>query len=259
MISSPLPITRPLRQLKRLLRGLGELGAPVLRRDEHDHRLRGHARVARLGALLVDAVQLVDRHVPPVGVLAHERHRLLADAADHDRDARQRRGQLLALGDVEPRAVVVELLARPARLDHVERLAHAVDALGRCGRRDAERVELVDHRTPAQRELEAAARHVVERDRLARQHHRVAERVAQHQVALRHALGRRGQPGGRGHRLVHRLVERERRREVVHARHHGEARGLRRLRAGDEPRRVHPHLREEESELDGRITHGGTR
>ena len=51
----------------------------------------------------------------------------------------------------------------------------------------------VGHRAPADAELEAAAAGVVEGDRLAGQHRRVAERVAQHEVADRRAA-RCGRP-----------------------------------------------------------------
>ena len=77
----------------------------------------------------------------------------------------------------------------------------------------------------------------------------MTERVAQHELSLHQSLGVGEQPCVRGERLVHVVLLGQRRREVVHARHAGEAGRLRDACLLDH--RVHgqAHLREVEVEL----------
>ncbi len=112
--------------------------------------------------------------------------------------------------------------------------------------------ELLGHRTPADAEVEAPAGRVVDGHGLAGQDGRVPEGIAEDERADAQPLGVGGQPGRRDHRLVHRLVIGQRRREVVHPRDPDEAGGLRRPSAFDELREGHPHLRKEQVELHGR-------
>ena len=139
--------------------------------------------------------------MPPITIgIAAERARLLPRAV-----------QLVVA------AVVVDDLAGPQGPHDFQRLAQPIDAVARLDRTDAEGRELLGHRAPADAELEAAAGGVVDRHRLAGEHRRMAERVAEHERADPQALGVRGEPRRRDHRLEHRLVVRQRRGQVVHA------------------------------------------
>ncbi len=153
------------------------------------------ASPARL-AHLVEPVELVDGDVPPVGVLGDQLPSssvpvppmtigILSSGVGHlargdeleplDRRSRaSRRSRARAGSRASPSGV------RRARVPRMGR--HAV------GR------ELVDHRTPTDAELEASARRVVEGDRFTREHRGVAERVAQHELALHQTVGVREQP-----------------------------------------------------------------
>ena len=109
--------------------------------------------------------------------------------------------------------------------------------------------QLLGNGAPADAELVAPAGGVVERDRLASEHCRMPERVAQHECPDAKAFGVRGEPGARHHRLVHRLVGGQRRDEVVHAGDAGEAGHLGSPRPSDEVVERQAHLREEQDEL----------
>ena len=165
--------------------------------------------------------------VPPRRVLRDELHRARAGAADDDRDLARGDGELATAVHVEELAVEVERLAGPQRAHDREGLGQATDpCLGVVGA-DAERDDLVGHRARPDPELEATTGRVVDGDGLSRQHRGVTERVAEHEVADRDAVGARGQQHGGGHRLVHRVVVRQRRHEMVHAPDPREAGGLR--------------------------------
>ena len=168
----------------------------------------------------------------------------------------ERRRHLPGGDQLEPLALVVERLAGPERAHDLERLLQAADALARRGRLHAVRRELLDHRTPADAELEAATRRVVERDGLAREHRRMTERIAQHELALHEPVGVREQPRVGGERLVHVVLLGHRWREVVHAGHAGEAGRLGGARLLDHGVHGQAHLREVEVELGS--AHRGT-
>ena len=110
-------------------------------------------------------------------------------------------------------------------------------------------LELGGHRAPADPELEAATRRVVEGDRLTGEHGGMAEGVAQHEVADDEPLGVGHQPHGGGHGLVHRLRLGHRRGQVVHQRHAVEPGGLGGQGPLDQGVERQPHLRQEEREL----------
>ena len=95
---------------------------------EPDGVLHRDPRVARERAQLVEPVDRVGRAVPPVGVVAHHRHRELGAGAA---DVQWRAGQLAGPGAADRAAqlvggaVVVERLAREHQVEDLDRLAHA--------------------------------------------------------------------------------------------------------------------------------------
>jgi hypothetical protein len=110
----------------------------------------------------------------------------------------------------------------------------------------------------AERELEAAVRRVVDRERLGGEHRRVPVRRAGDQQAQADARGLPGERGQRGHALeglarplaVHRL-------EVVEAPGPVEAEVLGELHAGDDLVPRHPLLCDVQSETHRRIRRHG--
>ena len=90
---------------------------------------------------------------------------------------------------------------------------------------------------------------VIEGDRLTREHRRMPERVAEHELTLHEPFGPGQQPRVGGERLVHVVLLGHRRGEVVHARHADEAARLRGLRLLDQGVHAQTHLRKVKVEL----------
>ena len=167
------------------------------------------------------------------------------------RDGAERTGLLLGLAQREVLALVVEGLAGPQGFHDLECLLEPFHPDPRLGRADAEGLELAGHRSPADAELEPATGGVVEGDRLAGQHGRVPERIAQHEGPDLQPLGPGGEPGVGDHGVEHGRRLGQGWRQMVHAGHAAESR----LLGG--PRPVHQlihaeaHLGEEHPELEG--------
>ena len=86
-------------------------------------------------------------------------------------------------GQREVLAVDVDGLAGPQRPQDLERLAEACHPFGRVAVGDAEGVELLGHRAGPDAEVEPAARRVGDGHGFTGQDSRVAERVAEDEVA----------------------------------------------------------------------------
>ena len=205
-----------------------DLGPVATGRDPHHAVLGRDAHVAadRL-AHVVESVELVDREVAPVRVPPHQLEGLRPRAADEDRDVTERRGLLLGVDELE----VLTRRTRTARRTTDPGPPPGSRPGGHPhpggGVADAEHLELGGDRAPADAQLEAAPRGVVEGDGLAGEHRRVAEGVAQDQVADHEPLGVGDQPHGGGHGLVHGLRLGHGRGQVVHQGHAVEPGGLR--------------------------------
>ncbi len=198
---------------------------------------------------LVEPVQPVDRHVPPVGVVPDDPEGAGPGPADDHRDRPERRRLLPGAVDVEVRPVMHDRAAAPQGPHHGEALLQA----GHPGRGAVAghpvRHQLVGHRAPPEGQLEPPARRVVEGHGLAGQDGGVAEGVAQHEVAD-DQLGRPGgHPGGQRHRLVHGRALGPRRRQVVHEGDAAEPAPLGGPCPFADGLHVHPHLGEVEEEF----------
>ncbi len=198
--------------------GLGNFLTRALGRHECDLHLDRAPGAPRERAHLVELVDDADVHVPPVRMGGDQLHRSPPRTADHDGDLAERAWLLLGTEEPELLAFVVESLASPQGLDDLEGLLQPPESNPRLRRPDAEDGHFAHHRAPAEPELESPTGGVVERDRLPREHCRMAERVAEHKGADAQPVSPACEPCVRDHRIEHRGTLRAGRRHVVHAR-----------------------------------------
>jgi hypothetical protein len=232
------------------LRQRADLVAVGVTGGQADRVLNRHARVPRQLSHLRQPVGRVRGAVPPVGELAHERQReLRARAADVYRDSRLHRdGTPDGPGQPVMRTRVVERLAREHAREDLERLAQTGGALGRQSGVDPEGAQLGVDRAPTETELEPSVTEHVERRRHLRQHRRVAERIARHEVAESDPARARREPGGECPALERVPFGRGGGGEVVHQPHRVEPGCFGRQRPIEDRVERHAQLREEQPE-----------
>ena len=142
--------------------------------------------------------------MPAVAAARDAAQRRDAVAADQQRRVRPlerlRRGEGVLEGEVRPR--VGGGPVRPQRLHHVDALV--ADGAARVVV-DAQRLVLLGHRADTDADIEAAARHHVDRRELPGEGHRVQVGQHQHAGAEAHALGAGGHPGEQRQRVPVRL------------------------------------------------------
>jgi hypothetical protein len=167
-----------------------------------------------------------------------------------DRDARllhRRRAPDRAVELDEPPAIG-EPLAAEHELEHLEGLAEPGGAVRRRPAAEAEGPQLGIHRPPPEPELEPPAADDVERGGHLGEQRRVAERVAQHEVADADGGRPRREGRGEGPALERVGVGQRRRGQVVHQPHRVEAQLLGRAHPRFDRRERHAHLRQEQAD-----------
>ena len=106
------------------------LVAPALVGDQGDQHLHRDPGRPDAGPGRGPSVQVVDGHVPPVGVAGHQGHGLRPGAPDQDRDPVQWHRQLPSTRRPEERTLVVHRLARPEPGEQLQGLVQAAATIG---------------------------------------------------------------------------------------------------------------------------------
>ena len=228
-----------------------------LRRHDGDGLLDRDPDVADLVTQLVDPVERTDRHVPPVGVLAHQCRASRGPTPPMVIGIRRvGAGCCMAPDSVKcsPAWSIASPVHSPRRIASVSarRLVRSAPPAVLTPNVSSSAGIEPEPMPSSKRPPEAWSSDVA----WSGEHRRMAERVAQHEMADREG-GRVGEhPRRDRHRLPHRLVGRERRDDVVHEGDAFEPGRLGGPRPFDDGLVGHPHLRQEQVEASANSTSG---